>query len=49
MLNHVESVPVTFSADQNMKNAFTQLLTKFVSEFCRPPPYGPNLNAIKVL
>ena len=31
-----------------MKNAFAQLLNIFVREFSRPPPYGPNLNEVKV-
>ena len=48
MFNYVESAPVTFSTDQKMKNAFAQLLKKFVTEFSRPPPYGPNLSTIKV-
>ena len=46
---HVESVPVEFSADQKMKNAFAQLLRKFVREFSKPPPYGPNLGEVKAL
>ena len=46
---HIESPPVEFSADQKMKNAFAQLLKKFVREFSRPPPYGPNFSEVKVL
>ena len=46
---HLESVPVEFSADQKMKDAFGQLLKKFVAEFNRPPPYGPNLSEVKIL
>ena len=46
---HAESVPVEFSVDQKMKNAFVQLLIQFVTEFNRPPPCGPNLSQVKVL
>ena len=46
---HAEFAPVTFSVKQKMKNAFAQLLRKFVIEFSRPPPYGPNVSEVKVL
>ena len=32
-----------------MHNAYAQLLKKFMREFNRPPPYGPNLGEVKVL
>ena len=46
---HVESAAVEFSVDQKMKNAFAQLLKKFVREFSKLPPHGPNLSEVKVL
>ena len=32
-----------------MRDAYAQLLMKFMREFNRPPPYGPNLGEAKVL
>ena len=45
----IESAPVEFSADQKMEDAYAQLFMKFVSEFSRPPPYGPSFIAVKGL
>ena len=43
----VESVPIKFSADQGMEEAFHLLLQKFIDELQRPPPYGVSFEGLR--